>query len=86
MLQEMWMWMADLILGDRLPERMIMKVTDWFHELSDLNEIKVQRCLQLSQEHEVVSRSLHTFVDASQEAYGACAYARYVYSDRHFLY
>ena len=48
--------------------------------MADLTEIKVPRCLQVKQEGEVISRSLHTFSDASEEAYGAVSYVRYQHS------
>ena len=59
---------------------MIAKVMSWFSELSMLTKIKVSRCLQLS--GKVESISLHVFVDASQDAYGAVVYVRSEHSDR----
>ena len=45
----------------------------WFAELPMLSKIRVPRCLQLK---EVKSATLHMFVDASQDAYGAVVYMR----------
>ena len=48
------------------------RAKEWFLELEDLKEIKVPRSLRV---HKVEkSSSVHTFVDASKDAYGAVAY------------
>ena len=47
--------------------------------MEDLPTIKVPRCLRLGQEEVVNSETLHTFVDASQDAYGAAVFSRIVY-------
>ncbi|XP_070549573.1 uncharacterized protein [Ptychodera flava] len=52
----------------------MIKAQRWFAELSDLEKIRVQRCQQLPQE--VVSVNLNTFVDSSQDAYGATDHFR----------
>ena len=64
----------DLFLGD-----LASKARKWFKELEDLLTIKVPRCLRLGQEEEMLSQTLHTFVDASQDAYGAVVYSRATY-------
>ena len=74
LLQEMWaagMDWDDLFLGDLARK--------WFKELEDLPTIKVSRCLRLGQEGEMLSQTLYTFVDASQDAYGAVVYSRATY-------
>ncbi|VDI43478.1 Hypothetical predicted protein [Mytilus galloprovincialis] len=50
---------------------------EWFRELDELCCIKTPRCLQL--DDDIVSTSLHTFSDASHEAYGSVIYARHEY-------
>ena len=77
LLQKMWasgMDWDDLFLGD-----LASKARKWFKELEDLPIIKVYRCLRLGQEEEMLSQTLHTFVDASQDAYGAVVYSRATY-------
>jgi hypothetical protein len=63
-----------------LTEELVAKGKTWFRELSDLSRIEIPRCLQLYR-GEVKSTDLHTFVDASQDAYGAVVYQRCVYND-----
>ena len=74
-LQEMWaagMDWDDLFLGD-----LASKARKWFKELEDLPTIKVPRCIRLGQDKKMLSQTLHTFVDASQDAYGgAVVYSR----------
>lgn len=76
-LQEMWT--SGLDWNDTIDENLKAKPFSWFHQLEQLNQIKVPRSLRLVSE-EVVSSSLHTLVDASSQAYGAVVYARYVFS------
>ena len=64
----------DLFLGD-----LASKARKWFKELEDLPTIEVPRCLRLGQEEEMLSQTLHTFLDASQDAYGAVVYSRATY-------
>ena len=52
----------------------------WFGELDELQRIKVPRSLQ--RRDAVKSTSLHTFVDASQSAYGGVVYVRTEYNDQ----
>ena len=76
-LQEIWTrgldW--DEILDDDLHS----KAEIWLQELENLEQVKVPRCIRLGQEEEVRSFSLHAFVDASQDAYGAVVYRKFVY-------
>ena len=56
------------------------KVQIWFGELKKLQRIKVHRSLQ--RKDKVKSISLHTFVDASQSAYGGVVYVRSEYDNQ----
>ena len=78
LLQEMWAsgYGCDELLDPNLSQ----KVKKWFGELTDLDEIRVPRYLHVRTEGMVTSGSLHTFSDASDEAYGAVLYIRYQYS------
>ena len=70
----MWDW------DDELTEPLISSSRAWFGELGELKDIQVPRRLW----NEVMTAetmSLHTFVDASESAYGAVIYARCQYQD-----
>ena len=67
-------WLAGIDWDDPLLEETSRKVQVWFKELKELQRIKIPRSLQ--RRDEVKSISLHTFVDASQYAYGGVVYVR----------
>ena len=77
LLQEMWVSGVDWdepVGGD-----LSMKAVQWFNELLSLPSLHIPRCLRAREAVEEVT--LHTFVDASQEAYGAACYTRHLYND-----
>ena len=78
LLQELWT--AGLEWDDELPEPLIHAARAWFGELSDLKQLQIPRCLG-EKGRTSDTMSLHTFVDASQDAYGAVMYARCTYKD-----
>ena len=77
MMQEMWV--AGLEWDELCPRELVHKSQEWFCELKDLPTIKVPRCLRFGPEQVVLSETLHTFVDASQDAYGAVVYLKVSY-------
>ena len=77
MMQEMWV--AGLEWDELCPRELIHKSREWFCELEELQTIKVPRCLRFGPEEVVLSQTLHTFVDASQDAYGAVVYLKVMY-------
>ncbi|XP_062566817.1 uncharacterized protein LOC134229115 [Saccostrea cucullata] len=74
------MWNASLDWDDPLSDGLVMKAEKWLKELTELSLIAVPRCLRLCH-GEFVSTYLHTFVDASQDAYVAVVYQRCIYED-----
>jgi len=54
--------------------------TLWFQRLNALNQVKVPRCL-FPNERALAGSELHTFVDASEEAFAAAVYLPNVYAD-----
>ena len=78
MLQEMWM--AGLDWDEELSEPLTNSAKTWFNELSGLKQFQIPRCL-LVEGKQIDDVSLHTFVDASESAFGAVTYIRYCYED-----
>ena len=77
LLQEMWT--SGLDWDDPLDPSQARQAKKWFEELTELSDVQVPRCLQLNSHVETVT--LHTFTDASGDAYGAVTYVRYQYKD-----
>lgn len=76
-LQEMWESGVDW--DDLVEESLSRKAQEWFEELSELPRLCVPRCLRTGLP--VKKITLHTFTDASQQAYGAATYSRHLYED-----
>ena len=74
------MWTAGLEWDEEMDESLVKTAQDWFSELHDLKWLQIPRCLQ-EKTTPVEDISLHTFVDASENAYGAVIYVRYRYKD-----
>ena len=72
------MWTTGLEWDEEMGESLKSIARDWFSELHVLNTLQIPRCLQ-EKAMPVNDLSLHTFVDASENAYGAVVYARYIY-------
>ena len=77
MMQEMWV--ARLEWDELCPRKLVHKSQEWLCELKDLPTIKVPRCLRFGPAQVVLSETLHTFVDAPQDAYGAVVYLKVSY-------
>lgn len=73
------MWTSGLDWDDSLDETLVNKSRELFRELQELRCLKIPRCLQLDED--IISTTIHTFVDASQEAYGSVVYAIHVYKN-----
>ena len=74
------MWTAGLKWDDELTEPLASCARAWFGELEKLKKVRIPRCLQ-RKDRSLDGMSLHTFVDASENAYGAIVYARCTYED-----
>ena len=74
LLQEIWLSGCDW--DEPLDDELRSKVKRWLAELSELNKLQIPRSLQFKEDTEL--STIHTFVDASTEAYGAVLYVRHV--------
>ena len=72
MLQELWNHGYDW--DEEVQDKVANRLQVWFSQLSCLANVKIPRCLQNQQP--VKSKEIVTFVDASQQAYGAASYLR----------
>ena len=73
-------WLAGIDWDETPNEQLVNKAKIWVSELIDLPKIQIPRSL-CSQHKTLVSFNLHTFVDASKDAYAAVIYARNTYTD-----
>ena len=74
------MWTAGMDWDNELTEPLISSSRARFGELCELKNVKIPRCLW-SKGVIADTMSLHTFVDASESAYGAIVYALCQYED-----
>ncbi|XP_028411629.1 uncharacterized protein LOC114534388 [Dendronephthya gigantea] len=67
-----------------LPASHVIKWEHWLSKLPELESIKIPRCIQPNRKI-VVKSELHTFCDASEEAFAASVYLRSVSEDNHVV-
>jgi hypothetical protein len=72
-------WSRGLTWDEKLPDDLSKSWEQWFKQLTQLRELKLRRCLR--QDQSVDSQSVHTFVDASTQAYAAVSYIHNIYHD-----
>ena len=70
-------WSMGLGWDEPITREISVRVKEWFLELEELKEIKVPRSLREPKVEK--STSVHTFVDASKDAYEAVSYLRCEY-------
>ncbi|XP_077992825.1 uncharacterized protein LOC144446858 [Glandiceps talaboti] len=71
-------WILGLGWDDEFPPDLSSQTTQWFSELPLVSEMAIPRCYQ---HYPTEDTSLHTFTDASSQAFGAVTYLRSVYGD-----
>ena len=64
---------------DEVQDEIADNIGDWLEQLKSLQEVKIPRCLRRPEP--VKSKRIVTFVDTSQEAYGAAVYMRCEYDN-----
>jgi len=70
-------WIDRLSWDEVLPEEYRNQVEKWYNDLKAVRDIKIPRCVTDINS----SRQLHTFCDASQDAYAAVSFIRSVDAD-----
>ena len=68
------MWTRGLDWDEAIDGDLTEQVQQWFSELDDLKKVQVHRCLQ--PRTSPAETTIHTFVDASKDAFGAVSYVR----------
>ena len=61
---------------DKVQDEIANKIEGWFEHLKGLAQVKIPRCLRSSNSEPVKSKRIVTFIDASQQAYGAAIYGK----------
>ena len=77
LIQELWSRGYDW--DDEIQDDVADKIEAWFEQLQNLDKVKIPRCLRKVER--VKSKHIVTFVDASQQAYGAVVYLRCEYEN-----
>ena len=79
LIQQVWVEVAGWDVP--LPVHHQEQWRSWFQESTDLEGIRIPRCLK-ERQCTAVKASLHTFSDASEAAYAAAVYIRHEYEDK----
>ncbi|XP_071118407.1 uncharacterized protein [Haliotis cracherodii] len=77
LLQNLWLTGHDW--DDNLPEHLQDKISEWLGQWKDIETLEIPRCLRTSSG--VQTTCIHTFVDASEDAYGTSVFAVYTYQN-----
>lgn len=70
-------WAQGLQWDEPLPESLRKQWENWLNETSDLKDLRIERCLVLQDNTSpILDERLHTFIDASKNAYATAVYLR----------
>ena len=75
LMRHLWAHSEKLDWDDPIPEDNKQQWSAFFHELPEMNQVKFERCLKPSDA--ICNPVLIIFCDASEDAYGSCAYVRW---------
>ena len=73
-------WQEGIGWDESMPAELEKSWRDWFQEVEELRLISIPRCLRPDRS-DIREVALHTFTDASEKAFGAVTYIRYIFSD-----
>ncbi|GFO10300.1 gamma-tubulin complex component 4 [Plakobranchus ocellatus] len=76
------LWELEIDWDDELPNPLKGQFENWLKELGSLQEWKIPRSFATSSWSDADEIQLHIFYDASEKAYGCCAYPRVVEGTR----
>ena len=79
MMRKLWGSEMKLVWDDPVPEEARQGWKEFFKDLFQMEEVKFKRCVKPNEA--VGDPTLVTFSDGSQDAYGACSYARWECND-----
>lgn len=72
LMQETWRYGTGW--DEPIPQELLPRWVTWLNDLRNIRRLQIPRCY--STESSIVERELHTFVDASEEAYSTAIYIR----------
>lgn len=75
-------WASGIEWDEILRDEEFSKWKSWLHEIEKVKSCRFPRCYQ-TREFQVNSAELHIFCDASEKAYTAVAYWRFLLPDTH---
>ena len=73
-------WQEGIGWDEAMPADLEESWRGWFQEVEELSQLSMPRCLRQDR-RDIADVALHTFTDASEKAFGAVTYIRYVFSD-----
>lgn len=73
-------WLRGIGWDDPLPMDLVESWKHWFEHLPDLASLELPRCYS-KKGKTVMEQTIHTFVDASEQAYAAVSYLRQEYTN-----
>ena len=74
-------WTNGIGWDNLLLENEFEKWKQWLIDLENIKSCRIPRCYQIRATSDLLTIELHTFCDASQKAYSAVAYWRFVYKN-----
>lgn len=77
-------WILGIDWDETIPPEMKHRIDEWCEELQTIDQVKLPRYFYRESEEAPEEISLHTFADASSEAYAAVTYLRYRKTDGTF--